>query len=281
MYAADLAARAAGALKPDIEARSVALERAAYEECLAEAKKANVEPEQTYAGVVRAVQLLLDQEVCAAVTRGELYAGVQFDQVDAEARSLVRLASAPDLDEPRSTIRVLLATMLVSTSEFRAKGALEAAAIASKIETSCYNATIQASKKVDNPPARSWASAQFTAMYGARCGTVIALIDPEGGPTLSYGPIVVSKIARGELPLGEIGFMTSAELCPESSALERATIARRMNQKIESKESTLFACPHCGERRCVYQEVQRRGLDEAPDYDCVCLDCKRRFSGRS
>jgi DNA-directed RNA polymerase subunit M/transcription elongation factor TFIIS len=56
----------------------------------------------------------------------------------------------------------------------------------------------------------------------------------------------------------------------------------RAEQKVAEKESNLFRCPHCGMRRCTYLEVQRRSLDEAPDYLCRCLNpqCGRRFTGR-
>ena len=70
-----------------------------------------------------------------------------------------------------------------------------------------------------------------------------------------------------------------AELCPQATAVERAEIQKRAVQKVEEKVSELFRCPHCGARRSTYREVQRRGLDEPPDYLCFCQACKRRFNG--
>jgi DNA-directed RNA polymerase subunit M/transcription elongation factor TFIIS len=91
----------------------------------------------------------------------------------------------------------------------------------------------------------------------------------------------VPKLLDGTIKPEALGDMTSEALCPQATAAERADIAKRATQRVETKESTLFRCPHCGERRCSYQQVQRRSLDESPDYLCMCLSCNRRFNGRS
>ena len=76
------------------------------------------------------------------------------------------------------------------------------------------------------------------------------------------------------------GHPTVGETDEAAIAAERAEIASRSAQRIIEKESALFRCPHCGARRCSYIEVQRRSLDEAPDYICKCLACNHKVTGR-
>ena len=80
----------------------------------------------------------------------------------------------------------------------------------------------------------------------------------------------------------EAGRETRLDARARALAAERAEIAARSAQRVVAKESAIFACPHCKERRCTYTEVQRRSLDEPPDYICVCLNerCRRQFTGR-
>ena len=155
--------------------------------------------------------------------------------------------------------------------------------MAREIEVSCYNAAVRASKEAEDPPRRQWDSPAFVDIYGSRCGTINCLLDPFSAPSAAYGATLAPRLFSAEVTPAALGMMTSKELCPAATAAERAEIANRTAQKVEMKESTLFRCPHCGARRCEYQEVQRRSLDEAPDYLCRCLaeGCKRRFKGRS
>lgn len=157
------------------------------------------------------------------------------------------------------------------------------AADAQAIEVSCYNATIRICKSAENPPARRWASQEFVDVYSGRCGAVLPLLDPASAPCRAYGAALAAQVYDGAVPPDRVGAMSERELCPAASAAERDEIAARTAQRVDVKESSMFQCPHCRARRCTYQAVQRRALDEAADYACVCLapGCGRRFTGRS
>jgi DNA-directed RNA polymerase subunit M/transcription elongation factor TFIIS len=152
--------------------------------------------------------------------------------------------------------------------------------MATAIEVSCYNAAVQISKESSDPPRRSWDSPAFVDIYSTRCGAVYCALDPSSASCASYGPQLLPRILSGEVTITSVGDMSERSMCPPATAEERAEIATRSAQRVVEKESTLFSCPHCKARRCTYIEVQRRSLDEAPDYICRCLACNRKFTGK-
>jgi DNA-directed RNA polymerase subunit M/transcription elongation factor TFIIS len=189
-----------------------------------------------------------------------------------------RTAAAPG---PRETIRrMLVGTLMAAHARYAADREL-VLETARAVEVSCYNAAVRASKGSEEPPRRQWDSPLFVDIYSTRCGAVNGLLDPASSTCRAYGATLVPRLLAGELAAEALGEMAVDQLCPQAMAAERVEITRRMGQKVAVRESNLFRCPHCSERRCTYQEVQRRSLDEAPDYLCLCLSCNRRFTGRS
>ncbi len=152
--------------------------------------------------------------------------------------------------------------------------------IAKTIEKSCYNATIKNSKQSEDPPCRQWESTVFMEMYSNRCGIIYNLMDPKTISCKLYGHTLLDKILNNEIDIKDIGFKSEKELCPQATQKEKDEIAIRSEQHVVEKESNLFKCPNCKERRVTYREVQLRALDEAPDYLCKCLNCKHRFKGK-
>jgi DNA-directed RNA polymerase subunit M/transcription elongation factor TFIIS len=204
-----------------------------------------------------------------------------------------RCLAPPEELEPRETIRRLFVKTLMQASPILAHDRNRALELARAIEVSCFNASVRASKESEEPPRRQWDSPAFVDIYSTRCGTIAMLLNPSSSSCRAYGgDNLVQRLlgAEGVPPLGAegvpplspeaLGSLSEKELCPEATVQERAEIAKRSEQKVVEKESNLFRCTHCGERRCTYVEVQRRSLDEAPDYMCYCLSCSRRFTGR-
>lgn len=191
------------------------------------------------------------------------------------------LASRPAALDPREAVRrQFVRALMAADARYGDKQlALDTAAA---IESACYNATVRISKGESDPPRRQWEEPLFVDIYSTRCGSVYGLLDPESTPSRLYDPQVVQRLLSGALTPAEIGQLEERELCPRALAAERAEIAARSAQRVVAKESAIFACPHCKERRCTYTEVQRRSLDEPPDYICVCLNerCRRQFTGR-
>ena len=154
--------------------------------------------------------------------------------------------------------------------------------ISTDIEKSCFNATIQISKKAEEPPHRNWDSFPFYDIYSTRSGIICNILNINSDTCKTYGYKLLISLLNNDIKASELGFMTEKELCPESIAFEIAEIQKRSGQKIEEKVSTLFECPFCKQRKCSFTQVQLRSADEAPDYKCKCLNsnCLRRFKGK-
>jgi DNA-directed RNA polymerase subunit M/transcription elongation factor TFIIS len=149
---------------------------------------------------------------------------------------------------------------------------------AKRIETSCYNATIKAS--IDCGIFRNWNDPTFKDIYSTRCGSILGLLDVESISCMEYGNTTVEKLVSGEISTQNIGMMSVVEICPQSRDKENHEIMMRSEQRVAIKESNLFQCPHCRQRRCIYTQKQTRQLDEEADYFCFCLECNKRFKGR-
>jgi len=180
---------------------------------------------------------------------------------------------------PRDFIVKKFVYLLVKHSSYYSNNNDIALQIARTIEKSCYNAVIKNSKNSEDPPCRKWTSAIFITMYSNRCGIVYNILNPESTTSKTYGSTLISDILDKKINIEEIGYKTERELCPKSIEKEQKEIDLRSEQYVKEKESNLFGCPRCKERKVTYKEVQLRAIDEAPDYLCRCLSCGHRFKG--
>jgi hypothetical protein len=270
-----------GGEAPDAREAAAALEGAIYDRSVRAMREAPRRAHVlTYAGILHATTAALaapcgpypDDVVGPALLAGRL-----------PPAAAVAAGETPAQPSPRDeTLRMLVAVLIGADPRYAAarEAALEAARA---IEVSCYNAAVRASMASEEPPRRQWDSPAFVDLYSTRCGAVARLLDPASASCRAYGPTLVRRLLAGELAPGDLGAMSEKELCPQAHAAEREENARRSRQAVRQKESVLFRCPHCGERRSAYEQVQVRGSDEAPDYFCTCLNplCKRRFKGVS
>jgi DNA-directed RNA polymerase subunit M/transcription elongation factor TFIIS len=263
-----------------LAAKAQALERAVYNSSVRSSRtNARLTHRRIYADTLRVVTQALGAQVGPYpddVVAVKYVAGRQT------ADEAVDGALKAQNDEPdaRETIRRLFVRklMLEPVYAHSRERALETARL---IEVSCFNAAVRASRESEEPPRRQWDSPPFVDIYSTRCGTIAGLLDPTSSSCRAYGATLVQRLLAGALRPEQLGELTEKELCPQAMAAERAEIAKRSEQRVAEKESMMFRCPHCGQRRCTYREVQRRSLDEAPDYLCFCLNCNHRFTGRS
>ena len=201
-------------------------------------------------------------------------------------KNIIEISTSISIINPRNIIRKEILKLLYFVQEFvqeLVQEPLKLITLAIDIEKSCYNASIQISKKSEEPPHRNWDSPIFLDIYSTRCGTILNILNSNSVSCKTYGDKLLKSILNGSLNPNEIGFMNEKELCPESILFECAEIEKRMGQKIEEKVSTLFQCPFCKQRKCSFKAVQLRCSDEPPNYKCVCLnpECLRRFEGKS
>lgn len=228
-----------------------------------------------YVGSARIINTIIGQQ--NGIFPDEI-PGIMFLDGRITVDRLVALCLTPIELDPREIIRRMFVRTLLNAETMTRENIVNTARA---IESSCFNAAVRISKMSEDPPRRQWDSSAFVDIYGTRCGAINGLLDPQSSVCKTYGASLLHRLQNGTIMADTLGDMPARELCPEAMDVERAEIAKRATQKVKLKESSLFRCPHCGERRCTYQEVQRRSLDEAPDYLCLCLNCNRRFTGRS
>ncbi len=153
---------------------------------------------------------------------------------------------------------------------------------AARIERGCYNATIQQCTNSDDSYQRHWENDMFVNVYSGRCGLVSANIDPTGTVALSVGGTwALDRLAAEEWQPEALGAMTENELCPQAGKAERDVVAHRLNQKVDEKTSTLFACPRCHKRNHTYRQVQIGAGDEPSTFMCTCKECGENYEGRA
>lgn len=152
----------------------------------------------------------------------------------------------------------------------------DAEQIAIRIERSCYNKAIDQCKESSESYVRQWDSKRWIELYSEKTGTIFKHIDLNSTVVKIYGSLI-PKILSNEINIDNIGYMTESELCPAANQDIRDNINFRMNQKIEIKTSTMFKCPACGVNKCTYEAKQLRSADEAINYICVCISCKKQF----
>ena len=192
-----------------------------------------------------------------------------------------RIATARPGDEgPRTVMRRTFATTLAAADARYAANRKLAVEHARALEVSCYKTTIAICQAAEDPPLRSWDNPAFLDAYSTRCGAIASILDPASAACRAYDAHIAKAMLVGEISPGVVGGLSESELCPGATAAERRTIASRSDQKVDEKESTMFACPFCHARSCTYSQIQCRSLDEAPDYKCICLKCGHRFTGR-
>ena len=177
--------------------------------------------------------------------------------------------------EPRNEIQHLIMLNLLKNPQFKMNTAY-AKKIALKIENSCFKECVTYCSKTLLIIAR-WTNTEFINYYSSKCGEIISLLDIDSMSCKAYDCILIEKIINGSILPENIGNINIKLICSKAYEEEKKILDVRLSQKIDLKTSVLFRCPHCKARKCNYTVVQRRSLDEAPDYDCVCLVCLRRF----
>ena len=179
--------------------------------------------------------------------------------------------------DPRKHCRALFYKILGQDPRFNEKTRRD---FASQIERGCYNAVIDRCMESADSYRRHWDSPMFLNVYSSRCGLVSANIDPGGAVVEEVGESwALDQLASGAWLPESLGAMTAAELCPQAGRAERDEVARRLNQKVEEKTSSLFACPRCCKRNHTYRQVQIGCADELSVFMCTCKECGENFEG--
>lgn len=182
--------------------------------------------------------------------------------------------------DPRQRTRAMFYKFLAQDPRFNEAQCRE---YAKQIERGCYNAAIARCAESADSYRRQWDSPMFVNVYGGRCGSVAANIDPQGAvaKNVEGGTRALDCLASGEWKPAALGEMSASDLCPQAGKAERAIIMQRVNQKIEEKTSALFRCPRCHMRNHTYRQVQIGAGDEPSTFMCTCKECGENYEGRA
>ena len=183
--------------------------------------------------------------------------------------------------EPRQRGRALFYSVLIQDPRFDSPEDAKRRDYASRIERGCYNASIVRCVDSADSYRRQWDSPMFVAVYSARCGLVSANIDPTGMVVqgVEGGSWALDKLAAGEWNPEGLGAKSATELCPQAGKAVRDEVMIRVNQKIDEKTSSLFACPRCHKRNHTYRQVQIGAGDEPSTFMCTCKECGENYEG--
>lgn len=208
-----------------------------------------------------------------------LAAQVADGRVPAEEAAAARVYEAHKCIDERKTIRALFYGLLAKDPRFDDPTRRDYAV---RIEKGCYNAAIARCADSAEAYQRQWTSPMFVNVYSARCGLVAANIDPGGRIVqgVQGGAWALDRLATQAWAPEALGGMTESELCPEAGKAERAEVLLRLDQKVDEKTSTLFACPKCHKRNHTYRLVQIGGADEPSTFMCTCKECGTNYEGR-
>jgi hypothetical protein len=179
-------------------------------------------------------------------------------------------------NEPRIVYAKLFYRYLKEYSTYQAEKLItksRMAKIAIQLEIGCYTETINRAKSSEMPIRCTWHVPEFYNLYCERCGTIATLLNPRSSVQIH----LIDNIINGIVDPLLIGTKNEDELNSKTLEKEKQIIAKRLNQKVEMKTSSIYQCPRCKEKKCTYHVVQRRALDEAPDTICTCSVCGFTF----
>jgi len=182
---------------------------------------------------------------------------------------------------PRKRCRAQFYKILRRDPRFDSPGDAGRKTMAREIERGCYNAAINRCNESTDSYRRQWDSQMFVNVYSARCGLVSSNIDPGGSVVKSIegGTWALDCLASKKWLPQDLGTMTATQLCPMAGKAERDKITHRLQQHIEEKTSSLFACPHCHKRNHTYRQVQIGAGDEPSTFMCTCKECGQNYEG--
>lgn len=136
-----------------------------------------------------------------------------------------------------------------------------------QIEESCFNAAVADARlsgiQID------FGNKKFVERYSAVCSKVISSIDVLVGYKTDY---TISRILSGEFRAADVGTMTSYELYPAASELERAEINIRLEQEPEKKTTKRYTCRKCGGNSAEFREYQALRADESNSHSLKCTN---------
>jgi DNA-directed RNA polymerase subunit M/transcription elongation factor TFIIS len=119
---------------------------------------------------------------------------------------------------------------------------------------------------------RKWDNSIFVSLYIDRLRSIYINLK---------NPILVKKIADGDIKAEEVGFMSHQEFDPEHwSKLIEVKIKKDASKFTDNIQAStdVYVCRRCKSRKCTYTEVQTRSSDESMTIFVNCLSCGKNWT---
>lgn len=127
---------------------------------------------------------------------------------------------------------------------------------------------------------RTWKDPVVKEVYSAVFQKVYRNLLPSDHEHSVHNPKLLELVKNGTIPSQEIATMDPAKLWPEKwRDMEEARIMRQIATLENTSEAAtdFFLCRKCGNRKCVFTEVQTRSADEPMTTFICCLVCGNRW----
>lgn len=132
------------------------------------------------------------------------------------------------------------------------------------IEKSVYNKVVN-----KNQYKKIWCPS-FEYQYRLYVNKITKNLDTTSEVKSNY---LIDKIINDEIDIDNISDLNSDALCPEKNDLFIKRLHTRLNQKINTKTSSLYTCKNCKKKEVIIKEIQIRRIDEATSVSATCVFC--------
>lgn len=194
---------------------------------------------------------------------------------ETEVKSIVPLKAYhyhPPYNRLRRAKLILFGNVLSEYSKFNDSTYDERLKIIDAIEKSCKNQTIE--KAQETNIVATWVNDLFCELYNGVCYRVSSNLEKNG---LVANPTFANDMLNDKQSLNNIANLTSVEMYPDRYEIIRKRI--QLSKEIEQtmKTTSLYTCGKCFEKKCTYENLYNRSLDEGVNLKLTCVNCGHEF----
>lgn len=141
------------------------------------------------------------------------------------------------------------------------------------IEKSCKNQTIE--KAQETNIVATWTNDLFCELYNGICYRVSSNLEKDG---LVANPTFAHELIEKKRPLDTVAALTSVEMYPDRYETIRKRIQLSKEVEQTTKTTSLYTCGKCFEKKCTYENLYNRSLDEGVNLKLTCVNCGHEFT---
>lgn len=173
-----------------------------------------------------------------------------------------------DLPGERLLLKEIFSNTCKEHDGWKSISANEQDTIIRRMERSCFGLAHETCKR--DGISLCFMDKKFNERYSLVCNKVLANLYKNGSVSNNY---LINKLIAKDIDPYDIANLSSIELYPQASEVERNEIKIRQEQKVPKKVSRIYTCSKCRNNETIYQEYQARSSDEASTKSIKCVHC--------